>query len=149
MNTGNKRGEMVRVVEVLKTSEGKLCGPQTSSVFYHWVKASRATINQSGRDSCSFLCLITFCFCFLRGWRVRRSTCFRKGCLKVSGSTLHHWLLLLNSKEPRCQASSFLFPFMSTVWVLGLSCRQVFWCYHSLLILTFGEMGELALFLLF
>lgn len=59
-------------------------------------------------------------FLFLRGWRVRRSTCFRKGCLKVSGSTLHSWLLLFNSKSPAARLPpSFL-----------LSClRFEFWVF--------------------
>lgn len=73
----------------------------------------------------------------------------KKWWFKVPSSTPHRWLLLLNSKEPCCQASSFLFAFMSTVWVLGLSCRQVFWYYRSLFILVFGEMRERAVILLF
>lgn len=108
---------------------------QFSSISYLRAKAESTPgqltslmLMQSGRDSCAFLCVIAFLFSFFLGggFSIR----------SLEQRSLHGWLLLLGSKEPRYQASSLLFAFMSTVCVLGLSCRQVFRYYHSLLILT-------------
>lgn len=89
------------------------------------------TSHQSNADAvwswllCIFVCDRVFVF-FVFFFSIR----------SLEQRSLHGWLLLLGSKEPRYQASSFLFAFMSTVCVLGLSCRQVFSYYHNLLILT-------------